>query len=162
VEIRFAPDQQVRNRDLPNAEVVSVNTEQNRKRKRKSRLSTSLAGKYLVMEELSRRGFAAELGPKGDEILVREGGSPPKPIQVKVVFASPWWLRRAKFVGDLADQITVLVLRGVERNTESARFFVVKNSELAAQFRRRLTWSDYVPIDVKSVDQYEDNWNILR
>jgi hypothetical protein len=136
--------------------------ENNNKRRRKSRLSPSRAGEILVIGELLRRGFDAKLGPNKHEILVRAGDSLPKPIQVKVVLATPWYVRRASFVGDVADQITVLVLLGVERTTKSARFFVAKNSDLTARFRWPSTWREYAFIDAKSVESYEGNWDILR
>jgi hypothetical protein len=49
---------------------------------------------------------------------------------------------------------------GVETETP-ARFFVVKNSDLAAEFRQPPTWKAFGFIDVKSVEKYEDNWDIL-
>jgi hypothetical protein len=43
-----------------------------------------------------------------------------------------------------------------------ARFFVVKNSDLAGQFRQPPTWKAFGFIDVESVEKYEDNWDILN
>ena len=67
--------------------------------------------------------------------------------------------------GDLfakrADQVTVYVLLGAETEVP-ARFFVVKNSDLAAQFRQPPTWKAFGFIDVKSVEKYEDNWDLLK
>ena len=84
----------------------------------------------------------------------------PKPIRIKTVHSAPWYVR-----GDLfakrADQVTVYVLLGVETATP-ARFFVVKNSDLAAQFRQPPTWKAFGFIDVKSVEKYEDNWDLLK
>ena len=98
-------------------------------------------GKHLVMTELLRRGFEAELAGASYEkhdMLVWVGGSRAKPIRIKTVHSAPWYVR-----GDLfakrADQVTVYVLLGVETATP-ARFFVVKNSDLAAQFRQPPTW----------------------
>ena len=56
-----------------------------------------------------------------------------------------------------ADQVTVYVLLGAETETP-ARFFVVKNSDLAAQFRQPPTWKAFGFIDVEMVEKYEDNW----
>ncbi len=115
------------------------------------------------MTELLRRGFEAELKGASYEkhdMLVRVRGSRPKPIHIKTVHSAPWYVR-----GDLfakrADQVTVYVLLGVGTATR-ARFFVVKNSDLAVQFRQPPTWKAYGFIDVKSVEKYEDNWDILK
>ena len=54
------------------------------------------------------------------------------------------------------------VLLGLERGVKSARFFVARNSDLAAQFRRPPTSNPIGFIDAKSVEQYEDNWEMLR
>ena len=59
------------------------------------------------------------------------------------------------------DQVTVYVLLGAEART-TARFFVVKNSDLAAQFRQPPTWKVFGFIDVESVEKYEENWDILN
>jgi hypothetical protein len=115
------------------------------------------------MTELSRHGFEAEFAGASYEkhdLLVRVGGSLPKPIRIKSVHSPPWYVR-----GDLfakrSDQVTVYVLLGVD-NAAPARFFVVKNSDLAAQFRQPPTWKAFGFIDVQSVEKYEDNWNILK
>ena len=86
--------------------------EKNR-RKRKSRVP---AGELLVMGELLRRGFAAQLSDREEHVLlVQAGDSAPKPVQVKTVHGTPWYVRRSSFVGSLADQVTVYVLLGLER-----------------------------------------------
>ena len=58
--------------------------------------------------------------------------------------------------------MTVYVLLGLERGIKSARFFVARNSDLAGQFRQPPTWKTFGFIDAKSVEKYEDNWDILR
>ena len=69
------------------------------------------SGERLVMDELSRRGFEAQLsGRKEHVLLVWAGDSAPKPVQVKTVRSTPWFVRRASFDGRLADQVTVYVL----------------------------------------------------
>jgi hypothetical protein len=124
------------------------------------------------MGELKRRGFDARpAGSRSDKhrLLVWADGSTPKPIQVRTVHSAPWSVRRAGFA-KRADQVTVYVLLGAE-TTGHARFFVVRNSDLASEFRLPPTWSELrlSPtwkavgfIDVKSVEKYEDNWEILR
>ena len=138
---------------------------------RKSRVPADFAGEHLVFGELKKRGFDAQVGPREHEMLVRAGDSPPTPIQVKTVHVTPWYVRHASFVGSLADKVTVLVLLGIGRNTKSARFFIAKNEDLIVKIRlttnckgvsepsKRLA---YGYIDCKSVEQYEDNWDILR
>ena len=114
------------------------------------------------MVELLRRGFTAELAGASYEkhdMLVRVGGSRPKPIQSSTVHSPPWYVRRANF-SKRADRVTVYVLLGAEAATPT-RFFVVKNGDLAAQVRQPPTWKAFGLIDAKSVEQYEDNWDIL-
>src|SRR6516165_9770723 len=110
------------------------------KRKRKSRVSATSARENLVLGELLRRGFDAQLGPREHQVLVRAGDSPPRTILVKAAHSPPWYVRSASLLGKNADHVTVLVLLGVERNPKSARFFVAKNSDLAARFRQTPSW----------------------
>jgi hypothetical protein len=115
------------------------------------------------MDELLRRGFEAQYSDRKEHVLlVRAGDSAPKPVQVKTVHSTPWFVRRASFDRSLADQVTVYVLLGLERSVKSARFFVAKNSDLAAQFRQPPTSKPIGLIDAKSVEKYENNWEILR
>ena len=116
-----------------------------------------------MLAELLRRGFEAEFASASYEkhdmfVWVRD--SPPKPIEIKTVHSTPWYVRRASFA-KRADQVTVYVLLSPEA-TRRARFFVVKNSDLAAQFRQPPTWKTFGFIDAESVEKYEDNWDILR
>jgi hypothetical protein len=128
------------------------------RRKRKSRVS---AAEHLVMGELSRRGFDVELSTREQHfVLVRAGGSPPKAIQVKTVSSTPWYVRYASFAKRV-DQVTVYVLLAADR-VRSARFFVAKNSDLVSRVRQPPTWNAFGLIDEKSVEKYEDNWDILR
>jgi hypothetical protein len=69
-------------------------------------------------------------------------------------------VRRASFE-KRADQVTVYVLLGVE-SIRPARFFVVKNHDLASLFRQPPTWKTFGLIDAKAVEQYEDNWDTLK
>jgi hypothetical protein len=115
------------------------------------------------MDELSRRGFEAQLSDRKEHVLlVRAGDSAPKSVRVKTVHLTPWYVRRARFDGSLADQVTVYVLLGLERGVKSARFFVARNRDLAVRFRRSPTSNPIGLIDAKSVEKYENNWDILR
>jgi hypothetical protein len=128
------------------------------RRKRKSR---GPVGEHLVMGELLRRGFDAQLSNYEEHVvLVRAGDSPPKAAQVKTVHSTPWYVRCASFA-KRSDQVTVFVLLGAER-MGPARFFVAKNGDLVSQVRQPPTWKAFGLIDVKSVENYEDNWDILR
>ncbi len=93
-------------------------------------------------------------------MLVRAGNSLPKAVQVRTVYSTPWYVRRASFA-KRADQVAVYVLLGAER-MRPARFFVVKNGDLVSQIRQPPTWKAFGLIDIKSVEKYEDNWDILR
>jgi hypothetical protein len=138
-------------------------TADEKNRRKRKYVSAESVGKQLVMAELLRRGFDAELAgfsPEKHDMIVRVRGSRPKPIQIKTVHSTPWYVRRASFA-EHADQVTVYALLEAEI-PKPARFFVVKNSDLAAQFRQPPTWKAFGFIDAKSVDQYEDNWEILR
>ena len=115
------------------------------------------------MTELLRRGFEAELAGASYEkhdMVVRVRGSRLKPIRIKTVHSAPWYVRWDLFA-KRADQVTVYVLLGAETATH-ARFFVVKNADLAGQFRQPPTWKAFGFIDAKSVEKYEDNWDILK
>jgi hypothetical protein len=120
-------------------------------------------GKHLVMAELLRRGFDAELAGAGYEkhdMLVWVHDAPPKSIHIKTVHSTPWYVRHASFT-KRADQVTVYVLLGAETE-RPARFFVVKNKDLAAHFRQPPTWKALGFIDAQFVEKYEDNWELLR
>ena len=137
--------------------------DEKKRRRRKYPVTAKSTGKHLVMTALLRRGFEAELAGASYEkhdVLVRVRGSLPKPIWIKTVHSAPWYVRSDLFARR-ADHVTVYVLLGVETETP-ARFFVVKNGDLAAQFRQPPTWKAFGFIDVKSVEKYEDNWDILK
>src|SRR5580704_10960332 len=124
------------------------------RRKRKSRVP---AGEDLVMGELLRRGFEAQLSDRKEHVLlVQAGDSAPRAVQVKTVHSAPWYVRRASFAGSAADQVTVYVLLGLERGIRSIRFFVARNSDLAAQFRQPPTSNPVEFVDAKAVAKYED------
>ena len=139
-------------------------TADDKKRRRRRYPDTAEStGKRLVMTELLRRGFEAEFAGASYEkhdMLVRVHGSRPKPVRITTVHSAPWYVRRDLFA-KRADQVTVYVLLGAEAVT-TARFFVVKNSDLATHLRQPPTWKAFGFIDVKSVEKYEDNWDLLK
>ena len=92
--------------------------------------------------------------------LFGSAGHDQNPFASRPCISAPWYVRWDLFA-KRADQVTVYVLLGAEFEA-SARFFVVQNSDLAAQFRQPPTWKAFGFIDVKSVEKYEDNWDILR
>ena len=121
------------------------------------------SGERLVMDELSKRGFEAKLSDRKEHVLlVRAGDSAPKAVQVKTVHSTPWYVRRASFDGRLADQVTVYVLLGLARGGKCCSFLCGRNRDLAAQFRRPPASRPIGLIDAKSVERYENNWEILR
>ena len=137
--------------------------DEKKRRRRRYPATAESTGKHLVMAELLRRGFEAEFAGASYEkhdMLVWVRGSRPKPMQIKTVHSAPWYVRRANFA-KRADQVTVYVLLGAEAATP-ARFFVVKNGDLAAQVRQPPTWKAFGFVDAKSVEKYEDNWDILK
>jgi hypothetical protein len=139
---------------------MSETADERKGRKPKAR---ARVGERLAMDELSRRGFEAQLSDRKEHVLlVRAGDSAQQPVQVKTVHSAPWFVRRASFDGRLADQVTVYVLLGHERGVKSARFFVARNSDLTTQFRQPPTSNPIGFIDAKSVEKFENNWEILR
>ena len=142
---------------------MSETAEEKNRRERKHHVTAETTGKHLVMAELLRRGFDLELAGAGYEkhdMRVWLHDFPPKRIQIKTVHSAPWYVRRASFA-KRADQVTVYVLLGAG-TTRAPRFFVVKNRDLVADFRQPPTWKAFGFIDAKFVEQYEDNWGILR
>ena len=132
--------------------------DEKKRRRRKYPATAEDTGKHLVMTELLRRGFEAELAGSSYEkhdMLVQVRGSRPKPIHIKTVHSAPWYVRW-DLLAKRADQVTVYVLLGVDTATP-ARFFVVTNGDLATQFRQPPSWKAFGFIDVKSVEKYENN-----
>ena len=85
-----------------------------------------------MMGELLRRGFEAHLSDRKEHVLlVQADDCAPKPVQVKTVHSTPWYVRRASLAGKAVDQVTVYVLLGVERGIKSARFFVARKSPVS-------------------------------
>ena len=99
--------------------VMSAVAEGKAKRKRRSRIPAGLAGARLVMDELLRRGLDARLADgytNKCDVLIEPYGSPPKPVHVRTVHASPWYVRSSHFIGASAKQVTVYVLLALEKN----------------------------------------------
>jgi len=90
------------------------------KKKRKSGIPTGNAGEYLVMGELLRRGYDAQLADRntqGYDLLVgRPGDDRLQKVQVKTVRVQPWFIRVSDFM-ERPDQPTVYVLLGPETAT---------------------------------------------
>jgi hypothetical protein len=127
--------------------------------KRKSRTPV---GEHLVLGELLRRGFAAQLtGSRHCILVVQIGDAQPEPVRVKTVHGTPWYLRRSSFTKLDTDHVTIFVLLKLEQGTQSARFFVTRNRDLIAMFPESSTAQTFVPIDAKSLEQYEDRWSVL-
>ena len=142
---------------------MCATADERKRRRRKYPATAESTGKHLVMTELLRRGFETELAGASYEkhdMLVWLGGFLPKPIRIKTVHSEPWYVRCDLFARR-ADQVTVYVLLRAETETP-VRFFVVKNSDLAAQFRQPPTWKSFGFIDVESLDKYEVKWEILK
>lgn len=134
--------------------------------KRKSGIPTGNAGEYLVMGELLRRGFDAQLADrntKGYDVLV---GRPDEPtmrkVQVKTVRTQPWYINMRDFSDEQLDRVTVYVLLGSEDSKKTARFFVAKNRALAAHVHCPPGWKEHGFMPMKAVEQYENRWEDLR
>ena len=93
-------------------------------------------GNRLVVDEFLRRGFNAQLadrGTKEHDVLVDQFGSPPKPVHVRTVNVSPWYVRRSHFAEAAADQVTVYVLLSIDKERYCARFFVTRNGDMESR-----------------------------
>jgi hypothetical protein len=136
-----------------------------RKAKRKSGIPTGNAGEYLVMGELLRRGFDAQLADrntKGYDLVAGRANGHLKRVQVKTVRTQPWFVRRESFQGDLLNQITVYVLLGPEDGSKPVRFFIVRNSDVASYAHHPEGWAESGFMRLKAIEQYEDRWDALR
>ena len=84
--------------------------DEKKRRRRRYPDTAESTGKHLVMTELLRRGFEAELAGASYEkhdMLVRVCGSQPKPIRIKTVHSAPWYVRCDLFASSLSDLTTV-------------------------------------------------------
>jgi hypothetical protein len=144
---------------------MSAIAEDEGKKRRRSRLVAGQVGVRLVMDELLRRGFDAQLAgrhTKEYDVLLGLYGSPRKPVHVRTVHVGPWYVRSSHFAAAVADQVTVYVLLGLRKNPNCARFFVTKNCNVESGLRQPPNWRDFGFIDVEVVEQFEDNWDLLK
>jgi hypothetical protein len=137
------------------------------KKKRKSGIPTGNAGEYLVMGELLRRGYDAQLADRNtkayDLLVGRPEDKELRKVQVKTVREQPWYVRRASFVGDFLDQVTIYVLIGNEDARKPIRYFIVRNREVAEEVSIPSTWQDNASafMMLKSIEAFENRWSIL-
>jgi len=135
-------------------------------KKRRSGIPTGNAGEYVVMGELLRRGFDAQLADRNTKGYDLHVGSPEEPssrkVQVKTVRAQPWYVNVASFKGKLLDQVTVYVLLGTEDGEKSVRFFIAKNRQLAKHVHCPPDWKQHGFMSLKAVQKYENHWDALR
>lgn len=134
------------------------------KKKRKSGIPTGNAGEYLVMGELLRRGYDAQLADrntKGYDLVAGPHDKDLKRVQVKTVRLPPWFVRHSSFEGDLLDQITVYVMLGPESSEKPVRFFVARNRDVAVHAHHPEGWSENGFMKLKAIESYENNWSIL-
>ncbi len=134
-------------------------------KKRKSGIPTGNAGEYLVMGELLRRGFDAHLADrntKGYDLVAAWPSAPLRRIQMKTVRAQPRFVNRTSFNGDMLNQVTVYVLLGPESNEKPARFFIAKNSDVAAHAHYPEGWSKNGFLKFRALERHESRWALLR
>jgi hypothetical protein len=136
------------------------------KKKRKSGVPTGNAGEYLVMGELLRRGFDAQLADrntKGYDLLAGLHSSPNlERVQVKTVRAPPWFISRSSFADAGLDQITVYVLLGAEKSDKPVRFFIAQNRDVAEHAHYPGGWPAQGFMSLKAVQDFENRWDSLR
>jgi hypothetical protein len=133
-------------------------------KKRKSGIPTGNAGEYLVMGELLRRGYDAQLADrntKGYDLLVGSSGkSSLRKVQVKSVRTPPWYVRVSSFT-DTPQQVTVYVLLGSLEATKPVRYFVVRNRRLKDYVHCPAGWSENAFMSLAAVEQHENKWEAL-
>jgi hypothetical protein len=143
---------------------MSASVETDARRTRKSRLPAGPVGARLVMSELVKRGFDAEVAASTTlkyDVIIRFDRLPPRPVQVRTVHVSPWYVRTANFAGAAARNITVYVLLG-DQNANSTRFFVVRNDDLTGVLHQPSNWNKFGLIYIESLEKYENNWDSLK
>ena len=133
--------------------------------KRKSRVPEGRTGPRMVMDELLKRGFDAKLADrptKKYDLLIGLSNSLPRPVHVRTVHVGPWYVSRSQFARIVENDVTVYVLLGIEKDPKRARFFVTRNSNLETDIRQPPNWRKFGFIDLEAVEQYEDNWDLLK
>jgi hypothetical protein len=137
------------------------------KKKRKSGIPTGNAGEYFVMGELLRRGYDAQLADRNtaayDVLVGRPEDQHLQKVQVKSVRAQPWFVRPSSFQGELLDQTTIYVLIGKAEASDSVRYFIVRNRDVAGEIAVPATWTknDSAFITLKSLRTFEDCWDTI-
>jgi hypothetical protein len=134
-------------------------------RKRKSGIPTGNAGEYLVMGELLRRGFDAQLADrntKGYDIIVGVEGGDLRRVQVKTVRAAPWYVSRSMFEGAALDQITIYVLLGREDGRKPVRYFITKNRDLAQHAHYPEKWRLNGFMKLAVMEHCEGDWEAIK
>lgn len=135
------------------------------RKKRKSGIPTGNAGEYLVMGELLRRGFDAQLADrntKGYDLLVsRPEEATMRKVQVKTVRAQPWYINTRDFKDEQINGVTVYVLLGPENGKKAARFFIARNRALADHIHCPSGWKEHGFMPMKAVEPYENRWDAL-
>lgn len=136
-----------------------------KKKPRKSGIPTGNAGEYFVMGELLRRGYDAQLADrntKGYDILI---GQPDdiymRKLQVKSVRTAPWYVKAENYAGVPRDQITIFVLLGKETAQKPVRYFITRNSEIAANMHFPSNWKENAFMPLHAIEKHEDKWDIL-
>jgi hypothetical protein len=137
------------------------------KKKRKSGIPTGNAGEYLVMGELLRRGYQAQLADRNtqgyDLAAGRASDLVLRKIQVKTVRMQPWFIRVSDFIGTHLNQPTIYVLLGPETANVPVRFFITKNRDLAGRFHHPPDWKaqekDSGFMKLEAVKPYEGAWD---
>ena len=134
-------------------------------KKRKSGTPTGNAGEYLVMGELLRRGFDAQLADrntKGYDLLVgRPEEMTLRKVQMKSARLPPWFVHWADFNGKFRNRATVYVLVGSLGSKKPVRFFIVRNRKVKKHVHRPPKWPKNGTIPLKPLVRYEDRWNSL-
>ena len=135
------------------------------KKKRKSGIPTGNAGEYFVMGELLRRGFDAQLADRNTkdyDILV---GLPTdkvlKKLQVKTVRSAPWYINKASYSDELANQLTIFVLLGGEKAQKQVRYFITRNCDVSSHVHQPANWVTSGFMSLNVLKEYEDRWEIF-
>ena len=135
------------------------------KPKRKSGIPTGNAGEYLVMGELLRRGYDAQLADRNtqgyDMLAGRSSDANLHKVQVKTVRTQPWYVRMSQFEGAALDMVTVYVLLGTERCETPVRFFITKNREVKAYAVCPANWNKTGFMSLKHLLPFEGRWDTI-
>jgi hypothetical protein len=90
----------------------------------------------------------------------RPGDATLRPVQVKTVRSAPWYVRVSDYK-EFPDRSTVYVLLGREDGSKPVRFFIARNSDLAARIHCPKGWPVNGFMPLKAVAQHEDQWDAL-